>query len=323
MQSSRSSVFDSGVDRVVSPGRAGRTWRLARKKDYWQGAFQAMGSPCEFLSEADDESLARRLLDIVSAEAWRIEDKFSRYLPGNIVARINESDGIAIEVDDETADLLDFAETLHRLSDGLFDITSGVLGRLWRFDGSDNVPTEDQLAAVLEHVGWQKLIWDRPILRLMPGMRIDLGGLGKEYAVDRAARLIATECDVSCLVNFGGDLFATCAPKNHSGWRVGIEAMDEEGGKAERLIRLTLGALATSGDARRYLLKDGVRYSHILNPATGWPIEGSPRSVTVAADTCTQAGMLATLAMLQADGAETFLEGEGVRYWCQRQAAQC
>jgi thiamine biosynthesis lipoprotein len=277
-----------------------------------------MGSPCELLAETDDESLARQLLNVVADEAWRIEDRFSRYLPGNIVARINASGGSDIEVDDETADLLDFAGTLHQLSGGLFDITSGVLGRLWRFDGSDNVPGAKELAPVLENVGWHKLSWARPRLRLSPGMQIDLGGIGKEYAVDRAAGLVSDRTETSCLVNFGGDLFATSPPRDPSGWQIGIEAPEKGSENAERLIRLRQGGLATSGDARRYLQKDGVRYSHILNPLTGWPIEGAPRSITVAADTCTQAGMLATLAMLHGDGAEAFLGEQGVQYWCLR-----
>jgi thiamine biosynthesis lipoprotein len=87
---------------------------------------------------------------------------------------------------------------------------------------------------------------------------------------------------------------------------------------ADMMIDLKSGALATSGDARRYLLRDGVRYSHILDPTTGWPVADAPRSVTVAADTCTQAGMLSTLAMLEGADAEKFLAAQDVRYWCRR-----
>jgi thiamine biosynthesis lipoprotein len=317
-QSSCSSVIASAYDHVVSHSGAGRSYRLSRKRDFWQGFFHAMGSPCELLTEVDDEVSARQLLDTVAAEAWRVEDKFSRYIPGNIVAQINNSDGCSIEVDDETADLLDFAATLNRLSDGLFDITSGVLGEVWTFDGSENIPSADQVKSVLRCVGWQKLSWDRPQLTLAHGMRIDLGGLGKEYAVDKAAGLIASHTDASCLVNFGGDLFATGAPSDPSGWQVGVEGPERGPDKAEHLIRLKRGGLATSGDARRYLLKDGVRYSHILNPLTGWPIEHAPRSITVAADTCTQAGMLATLASLHGKRAESCLDEQDVQYWCLR-----
>ena len=312
------SVTASDVDRVVTESRAGRACQLSRKGHHWQGTFSAMGSPCELLTDADDEQLAGQLLDIVSAEAWRVEDKFSRYLPGNIVAQINNSDGDTIEVDDEAADLLDFAATLHQLSDGLFDITSGVLGKLWRFDGSDNIPDATEINSMLEHVGWEKLCWKRPQLTLAPGMQIDFGGLGKEYAVDRAAVLVAAKTEARCLVNYGGDLVATGGSARATGWRVGIEVPEDESARAGHLIRLARGGLATSGDARRYVLRNGVRYGHILNPTTGWPIEGTPRSATVAADTCTQAGMLATLAMLNGEAAEAFLDEQNLRSWCLR-----
>jgi thiamine biosynthesis lipoprotein len=100
-------------------------------------------------------------------------------------------------------------------------------------------------------------------------------------------------------------------------WRVGVEAVDATA-TAARQIDLSVGALATSGDAHRYLLKGGKRYGHILDPTTGWPVDGAPRSVTVAAETCTQAGMLATLALLQGRDAESFLEAQGVQFWALR-----
>ena len=81
------------------------------------------------------------------------------------------------------------------------------------------------------------------------------------------------------------------------------------------LLDLEYGALATSGDSRRYLLRDGIRYAHILNPRTGWPAPESPRSITVAASSCTEAGLLSTVAMLQGAGARAYLDEQGVRFW--------
>jgi thiamine biosynthesis lipoprotein len=276
-----------------------------------------MGSPCEVLVASTDEALARSLLQIVADEAWRIEKKFSRYLPNNIVARINNSNGLFVSVDDETANLLDFAARLHELSAGRFDITSGVLRKAWTFDGSHRVPSADHVRAILQSVGWHRVSWVRPQIRLRSGMQIDLGGIGKEYAVDKAAGLLSRESSTPCLVNFGGDLVATGEQRHPGGWQVGIEAPDHHN-TAQRLIRLSSGALATSGDSRRCLVKDGVRYSHILDPLTGWPIKGAPRSITVAAETCTQAGMLATLAMLNGENAEEFLESQNLRFWSLR-----
>jgi thiamine biosynthesis lipoprotein len=169
----------------------------------------------------------------------------------------------------------------------------------------------------MRRVGWHRVSWDRPHLTMARDMQIDFGGVAKEYAVDKAVSLAAALDDAPCMVNFGGDLAAAGAEGSEP-WMVGIESLHPGAGAPFRRVRLTRGALATSGDARRYLLKDGVRFGHILDPRTGWPVAGAPASVTVAADTCTIAGMLSTLAMLEGAGAERFLEGQGVRYWCIR-----
>jgi thiamine biosynthesis lipoprotein len=275
-----------------------------------------MGSPCELVAEASSWAEAERLTRLVAEEAWRIEDKFSRYLDGNIIDRINRAAGDSVSVDTETAGLLDFATTLHQLSHGRFDITSGVLRRVWRFDGSDNIPAPEEVAAILSLVGWHRVNWVSPVLQMPAGMEVDLGGIGKEYAVDRCAGLLRQHDAPPCLVNFGGDLAATAAPGRRDAWSVGIEG--PRAGAPEKLIRLQYGALATSGDARRFLLRGDVRYGHILDPTTGWPVTDAPHSITVAADTCTQAGMISTLAMLRGADAENFLEQQGVRFWCRR-----
>lgn len=279
------------------------------------GSFTAMGSPCEVLCEVAGSDDATALARIAAQEAWRVEDKFSRYRDDNIIQKINTACGEPVEVDEESARLLNFAATLFELSSGSFDITSGVLRTTWSFDGSDNVPQQSDVDAALTRLGWHRVKWDAPYLTLQPGMEIDLGGIGKEYAVDRAVNLLKDATAASCLVNFGGDLGITTPPRQRSAWSVGIEAI--AGGNAT-VLELRAGALATSGDARRFLLKDGVRYSHILDPRSGWPIRNAARSITVAADTCTQAGMLSTLAMLKGGEAEAFLDGEGVQYWCVR-----
>jgi thiamine biosynthesis lipoprotein len=268
--------------------------------------------------EVDDRREAARILAIVAKEVRRIETKFSRYLPGNIIHRINHAEREGVEVDEETARLLDYAGRLHELSGGSFDVTSGVLRRVWRFDGSDRIPSEEAVEEVRRLVGWHLLDWDGRRIRLRPGMEIDFGGFGKEYAADPASALVIEASDRSCLVNLGGDLIVTRPRENSDPWLVGVESPDAPVPLAARLIRLSAGALATSGDARRFLLKNGVRYGHILDPLTGWPVIDAPRSVTVAAGTCLDAGMLATFAMLHGPGAEAFLSAQNVRHWILR-----
>jgi len=254
-------------------------------------------------------------------EAWRIEHKFSRYVQGNIVAAINQSNGQTIEVDDETADLLDFAAQCHQLSDGLFDITCGVLRRVWRFDGGSQIPDQAQIDQVLQLIGWDRLVWQRPMLTLSSGMELDFGGIGKEYAVDKVLQTLRmhapADISFSALVNFGGDLACTGSRLNSDAWRVGVESSEHDD-RAVATVALNQGAVATSGDSRRFVMYRGERLSHILNPKTGWPIRRAPHAVSVAAPTCLQAGIFTTLAMLQGEDAEAFLDAQGVQYWVQR-----
>ena len=275
-----------------------------------------MASPCEILVNTDDRALAEEIGRVAQAEALRIEHKYSRYRDDSELTRINSAQGRPVTVDAETALLLNFAQQCYELSDGLFDITSGILRRVWKFDGSERLPEAAAVAALLPSIGFKRLSWQAPTLTLPAGMELDLGGIGKEYAVDRVLGLLASRFDLPVLVNFGGDLCANRAPAGQL-WQVGIERPDAIE-NAALVLELAAGALATSGDARRFLWRDGRRYSHILNPLTGWPVAAAPRSVTVAAGTCMEAGMLATFSLLQGAAADEFLEAAGVRYWCLR-----
>lgn len=273
-----------------------------------------MASPCEVLAATRDIAAIQEIGRIAQEEALRIEAKFSRYRADSVLSRINAGEGQPVEVDAETALLIDFARQCYELSDGLFDITSGVLRRAWKFDGSDRLPDPAAVAALLPLVGFRHLCWEAPRLTLPAGMELDFGGIGKEYAVDRVLNLLAVNFDMPLLVNFGGDLCTNRAPQDQP-WQVGIERPDTIE-TATLVLELSEGALATSGDARRFLWRDGRRYSHILNPLTGWPVADAPRSVTVAAGTCMEAGMLATFSLLQGAGAREFLDAQGVPYWC-------
>jgi len=285
----------------------------ARGENLLAVRFTAMASPCEILLPLMSEHAALAIGTVAAQEAWRVEKKYSRYRDDSVTARIHENRGTAIELDPETASLIDFASQCFDLSEGLFDVTSGVLRRAWTFDGSDRVPEAGVIERLLPLVGFEKLQWRSPHLLLPVGMELDFGGIGKEYAVDRAYELLAARDWTPFLINFGGDLRAN-RPPSHGPWQIGIERPDTDR-EATMLLDLEYGALATSGDSRRHLLKDGIRYGHVLNPLTGWPAPESPRSVTVAASSCTEAGLLSTVAMLQGAGAQAYLDEQGVRYW--------
>jgi thiamine biosynthesis lipoprotein len=287
---------------------------LSRQGELWRGTFSAMAGPCEVLMDGLGEREARASLQVASAQAWRIEAHYSRYQPESVVSRINSSAGEAVEVDEECARLLDFADHLHRISEGAFDITSGVLRRAWTFDGGDRVPSRETVQALLAFVGWDQVRWDPPTIQLPRGMEIDLGGIGKEYAVDRVAEELSDRFGGSFLVNFGGDLRVTGPRSDGSPWTAAIESPGRDREGIEE-IRIHRGGLATSGDARRFVLHQGRRYGHILDPRTGWPVAGAPRSVTVLAATCVEAGLLATLAILQGKNAARFLDDNHARSW--------
>jgi thiamine biosynthesis lipoprotein len=291
-------------------------YQIARQPEGWRATFFAMASPCEVHVATDSFDIANRAAAAVAAEALRIEQKYSRYRDDSIVSRINASAGEWVSIDAETSNLFTYANELFRLSDGKFDITSGVLRRVWRFDGSDRLPGQRSIDEIRQFIGWNRVDFVGDRIRLEAGMEIDFGGIGKEYAVDRAG-LLAQQIAPHCLINFGGDLVATGTAVSQHHWKVAIEDPDKAG-RSPAWIDLVRGALATSGDSQRFLQRNGRRYSHILNPLTGWPVEDAPRSVTVSAATCTLAGMTATFAMLQGRNAESFLESEGFEYWCLR-----
>ena len=276
--------------------------------------FNAMASPCELLVDSVDQQLGEQLGQLVANEVWRIEQKYSRYNTQSVCSAINQSQGLPLAIDDETYALLNFAKLCFDLSDGLFDISSGILRRVWHFDCSDNLPTPAQISALLSNIGFNKIVFDQSSIILPKGMELDFGGIGKEYAVDKCIQLLQAHSPVAALVNLGGDLAVTTERSDGQAWQIGIE---HPGFVQQQtmVVSLRSGALATSGDAKRYLLKDGIRYSHILNPRTGCSITDAPRSVTVAAPQCIQAGMLATLAMLQGRDAQILLDSQPLPHW--------
>lgn len=294
-----------------------KDYTLSRQGDHLIGRFNAMASPCELLIDIQDKALGERLLNEAYLETKRIESKYSRYISGNLMHCINNSQGNAVAIDTETFQLLRFADNCFTLSDGMFDITSGILRKAWQFNGSDKLPTLRQVKALLPHLGWEHINFDAHNITVPVNHELDFGGFGKEYAVNKVAQIMSRELPKhSVLVNFGGDIQVT-RPRNESPyWQVGIE--NPTSNKTTGIVNIAQGGLATSGDANRFLLKNGIRYSHILDPKTGYPVADAPRSVTVASDHCIQAGLMATLSLLQGKNAESFLESQSLVYWCQR-----
>jgi len=273
--------------------------------------FRAMASPCECQLWCEDAVRARTALEAARDEVLRIEAKYSRYRDDSVIGTINRGAGGApVRVDEETAALIEFAARCYADSDGRFDITSGVLRRAWNFR-EGIVPDVATVAALLPSIGWDRVEWHAPELRLPhAGMELDLGGYGKEYAADRAASVLAVHGMRHALVNLGGDVRVLGPRPDARPWRVAIQHPRDEGALLAE-IEAHDGAVATSGDYERWFERDGRRYSHVLDPRTGWPVAG-PRSVTVVAPLCVVAGAHATIAMLHGDDAPAYLERVGL-----------
>ena len=280
--------------------------------NYYHYDFQAMGSPCAIQLYAGSAKKAQRAARVVMDDVYRLEAKYSRYRADSFLSDINRvaAQSGSIPVDDETAGLLDYAATCYQQSDGLFDITSGILRRAWNFK-SGEVPPQETIQALLEKIGWHKIRWQRPVLAFtVAGMEIDLGGVVKEYAVDRAAALCRDAGIEHGLINLGGDIKIIGPHSDGSPWRIAIRHPRIPGGILHTLL-LHSGALASSGDYERCITVNGIRYGHVLNPKTGWPVNYMA-AVSVIGEFCVVAGSASTIGMLKGEDGPQWLSELGL-----------
>ena len=275
-------------------------------------AFKAMACMAEIQVYASNPGHAKTACKAAQRELERIEAKYSRYREGSVTTAINRAAGSdPVAIDEETSALLDYADICWQQSGGMFDITSGVLRRVWDFKRGVP-PTDEAIAEVLQLIGWERVRRDAAGVALARGVEIDFGGIGKEYAADKAAAALSSAGIAHALVNLGGDIRAIGPHPGGKPWRIGI-MHPREAGRTIAQVSLTDEGLATSGDYERFFIHDGRRYSHVLNPQTGWPVEG-PQSVSVIAPLCIVAGSCATIAMLKEGAAEDYLREQGLAY---------
>jgi len=276
--------------------------------------FSAMGSNCALHLYAAERTDAECIAQDAVEEVMRIERRYSRYRPDSDLAAINRvaEQGGSIDVDQETSGVLDYAFAAYEMSGGQFDVTSGLLRKAWDFK-SGRLADQAVLDALLPRVGLDKVRWNAPRLEfIVPGMELDFGGLGKEYAVDRAAEVCLASGAEHGVVDLGGDIRVIGPHPNGEAWKMGIRDPLNPG---EIAVTATIerGSLATSGDYERCIEIGGIRYSHILNPRTGWPVHGLA-SVSAIADRCLVAGSASTIAMLKGFDGIDWLRKLGVDY---------
>lgn len=258
----------------------------------------AMGSQLHLTAHTADEPAARAAFAAVFTEFDRLDALLSVWKPDSDVVRLNAAAaGAAVAVHDDTRRVLHAAQKVSEWTGGKFDITFGALAEVWKFDhDQDNrVPAAAEIAARLPRVDYRAVAVDdgpgtAAITRA--GVRVHLGGIGKGYAVDKAIAILRAAGLRDFLIQAGGDLYAAGQAADGP-WRLGIQDPRGQAGDAFAMVELRDATFSTSGDYERYFVKDGVRYHHLLDPATGQPARGS-RSVTIVARDATTADGLST-----------------------------
>ena len=277
--------------------------------------LKAMGSPCQFDFYCDYPTQAKKITTLLIEEIKRLECKYSRYQSNSVTSKINQQAGKkkGLSLDAETVQLLHYADSLYQQSDNLFDITSGVLRRVWDFK-SNQLPSKSSLQDLLSVIGWDKVHWEAPYFHLpLAEMEIDFGGFVKEYAADVLATLCVDHGIQFGLINLGGDIKVIGPHPDQSPWRVGIQH-PRQPETAIVTLDMVSGGIATSGDYERYMIIDGKRYSHLLNPITGQSIRPHFASISVVADACLLAGSFASIAMLKSESDQHWLDDVGLPF---------
>ena len=271
--------------------------------------FNAMGCPCELRLFAPTDKDCSHAIGACVEEIRRFETKYSRYREDSVTTAINRAAGVEPTcIDEETASILKYAEVCYEQSNGAFDVTSGVFRQVWHA-GRQALPSQEEIDACLSKVGWDKVQRsDGRVYLSVPGMELDFGGVVKEYAADAAALLARQRGIRHGLINLGGDICIVGPQPSGEPWPIGI-VHPLKTISPIATVSLLEGALATSGGYERFMEIEGRRYSHLIDPRTGWPIDGL-LSVSVVADQAVVAGSIASVASLQQ-------QGDGLR-WLER-----
>jgi thiamine biosynthesis lipoprotein len=267
---------------------------------FYQLAFQAMNTACRVNFRCLSPGLARDFQAEVVRWVAAFEARYSRFLPDSLISRINAAAGEHwVEVDAETEQVFKLCEEMVFFTRGAFDPTALPLTRLWNWKATPPViPKEAEIRAAQELVGWRR-VQRRPGGIFLPnaGMGLDLGGVGKEYAVDCVLALALRRGIDSVLVDFGQDVRVHGQPPEKGAWHIGLED-PKQPGRCWTGLAVTDHAVATSGDYVRCFQQEGRRYGHILDPRTGYPVHNGCLAVSVVAPFCTLAGILSTSAFI-------------------------
>lgn len=258
-----------------------------------------MGSAFEFVLITDEDA-GEELLNVAIGEVKRIEYLLTEFSDTSQTALINQCSGIRpVSVDREVYDIIRRSKEISAITQGAFDITTGLLKKLYNFKGQQlNVPDEIKLSEALKHVGYKNisLLDGHRVYLTKPGMHIGFGAIGKGYAADKVKELLVKRGVTSGVISASGDLTAWGSRLDGKPWKVGI-ANPNDPDKTIAWIPIKNSSVATSGDYEQYFELDGVRYSHSIDPKTGKPVSGI-KSVTVVSPNAELSDALATAVMI-------------------------
>jgi len=262
--------------------------------------FTAMSTHCQVKCQSPDATLVREFQDeALDWVAW-FEARYSRFIGDSLIGQINAAAGQQwVEIDPETEALFKLCQEMIFFTRGVFDPTALPLMKLWNWKAQPPVvPTEEAVRAARELVGWNK-IQRRPGGIFLPraGMLLDLGGIGKEYAVDRVLTMGLQRGLTNLLVDFGQDVRVHGRPPNGEKWIIGLEDPHQPG-QCWTAVAVDNEAVATSGDYVRHFVHAGKRFGHIVDPRTGYPVDNGVLAVSIVAPHCTFAGILSTAAFI-------------------------
>lgn len=263
----------------------------------------AMGTLFTITLYAPDKAGAETAAKMAFHRVDQLEDIMSDYQADSELVRLCEQPvGKPVPVSPELFDVIQRSQKFSEMSGGAFDITVGPYVRLWRFARKKKVlPTAAELAAARSAVGYRKLRLDaktRTVTLLAPNMRLDLGGIGKGYAADEALKVLKGRGIERALVAASGDIAVGKAPPGERGWKVGIANIDAQTNELARTVLLHNCGISTSGDTQQFIEIAGIRYSHVIDPATGLGLTNRIQATAVAPDATTTDGLDTTLCIL-------------------------
>ncbi len=256
-----------------------------------------LGSPFEITVVSKDSVEGKQFTDLAIAEVKRIENQISDWIPTTPISLVNKNAGIqSVKVDSEVFDLVERAIKISQLTDGAFDISYASMDKIWKFDGSmTTMPTEEMIKKSVAKIGYENIVLDKSnqtIFLKLAGMKLGLGGIGQGYIADKVRDLLVANGCKSGIVNVSGDINAWGKQINGKPWTIGIiNPMNKN--KVFATFPLENSSVETSGNYEKYVMFNGIRYSHIIDPRTGYPAQGVV-SVSVFAKQTEIADALAT-----------------------------